>query len=346
MSDPTWLPDVLRAAGLRCDVYPGAFDRGHGDFGNIWGIVAHHTGSFGETPRGIAEHPALGLASQLYLSRDGVYTLCGVGIAWHAGEGSWPGLPTNNANQCTIGIEAANDGTSGWSAAQYNAYVRGCAAILNKLGQPSSHVIGHKEWAAIQGKWDPGGINMNTFRADVARVQAELRGGAPKPVPVVNQIDAQAKVATWLGKRSFSGEKPCKDGVGRFADFEHGSIYWHPKTGAYAIPKGGLYEAFSARKWEQGELGYPVRVHAVLDRGGVQAFQGGVLYVLNGGDPKGHVVHGVIGARWAKEGYEKGALGWPTSDEYADGNGRRQDFEHGSLLWDPSGAVKILNGKA
>lgn len=346
MSDPTWLPDVLRAAGLRCDVYPGAFDRGHGDFGNIWGIVAHHTGSFGETPRGIAEHPALGLASQLYLSRDGVYTLCGVGIAWHAGEGSWPGIPTNNANQCTIGIEAANDGTSGWSAAQYNAYVRGCAAILNRLGQPASHVIGHKEWAAIQGKWDPGGINMNTFRADVARVQAELRGGAPKPVPVVNQIDAQAKVATWLGKRLFSGEKPCKDGVGRFADFEHGSIYWHPKTGAYAIPKGGLYEAFSARKWEQGELGYPVRVHAVLDRGGVQAFQGRVLYVLNGGDPKGNVVHGVIGARWAKEGYEKGALGWPTSDEYADGNGRRQDFEGGSLLWDPSGAVKILNGKA
>lgn len=270
MSDPTWLPDVLRAAGLRCDVYPGAFDRGHGDFGTIWGIVAHHTGSFGETPRGIAEHPSLGLASQLYLSRDGVYTLCGVGIAWHAGEGSWPGLPTNNANQCTIGIEAANDGTSGWSAAQYNAYVRGCAAILNKLGQPSSHVIGHKEWAAIQGKWDPGGINMNTFRADVARVQAELRGGAPKPVPVVNQIDAQAKGATWLGKRLFSGEKPCKDGVGRFADFEHGSIYWHPKTGAYAIPKGGLFEAFAARKFEKG-VGFPLLRHDVRSWGGVQS---------------------------------------------------------------------------
>lgn len=28
MSDPIWLPDVLRAAGLTCDIYPGAFDRG------------------------------------------------------------------------------------------------------------------------------------------------------------------------------------------------------------------------------------------------------------------------------------------------------------------------------
>ena len=185
VGDPVWLPDVLRAAGLRCDIYPGAYERGHGDFGQIWGVVCHHTGSFGETPHGIAEHPDLGLASQLYLSRDGVFTLCGVGIAWHAGNGSWPGIPTDNANQCTIGIEAANDGggtpgrphRSSWPAAQYESYVTGVAAILNHLGQPASHAIGHKEWAgAAQGKWDPGAIDMNIFRADVTREQARLKG--------------------------------------------------------------------------------------------------------------------------------------------------------------------------
>lgn len=185
MADPTWLPEVLRAAGLQCDIYPGAMDRGHGDFGNTWGVVCHHTGSFGETPRGIAEHPDLGLASQLYLGRDGKFVLCGVGIAWHAGRGSWNGIPTDNANQYTIGIEAANDGggtpgkphRTGWSDAQYNSYVTGVAAILNKLGQPSSHAIGHKEWAGpAQGKWDPGAIDMNIFRADVAREQARLKG--------------------------------------------------------------------------------------------------------------------------------------------------------------------------
>lgn len=176
--DPVWLPDVLRAEGLRCDIFPGAFERGHGDMGDIWGVVAHHTGSFGETPNGIANHPSLGLASQLYLSRDGVYTLCGVGIAWHAGNGSWPGLGTNNANPRTIGIEAANDGggrpgkphRASWSDAQYDAYVRGCAAIMRKLGYDSSHVIGHKDWAGpAQGKWDPGAIDMNIFRADIQR---------------------------------------------------------------------------------------------------------------------------------------------------------------------------------
>ncbi len=185
MGDPTWLPDVLRAAGLRCDIYPGAYERGHGDFGQIWGVVCHHTGSNGAPAGSIANHPDLGLASQLHLGRDGTFTLCGVGIAWHAGQGAWAGISTNNANQVTIGIEAANDGggtpgrphRSSWPAAQYEAYVTGVAAILNKLGQPASHAIGHKEWAgAAQGKWDPGAIDMNIFRADVTREQARLKG--------------------------------------------------------------------------------------------------------------------------------------------------------------------------
>lgn len=185
--DPVWLADVLRAEGLRCDIAEGAFDRGHGDMGDIWGVLCHHTGSNNASWQSIAYHPTLGLASQLYLSQEGVYTLCGVGVAWHAGEGSWPGVGTNNGNQRLIGIEAANDGggkpgkphRSSWPDKQYNAYVRGVAAILRKLGYKSERAIAHKEWAgATQGKWDPGAITMDLFRADVAaklKPPAEVR---------------------------------------------------------------------------------------------------------------------------------------------------------------------------
>lgn len=175
--DPVWLADVLRAEGLRCDIAPGAFNRGHGDMADIWGVLAHHTGSNNATWQSIAHHPTLGLASQLHLSRDGVYTLCGVGIAWHAGKGSYPGVGTNNGNQRLIGIEAANDGggapgkphRSSWPDKQYDAYVRGVAAILRKLGYGADRCIAHKEWAGkSQGKWDPGAIDMSTFRADIA----------------------------------------------------------------------------------------------------------------------------------------------------------------------------------
>lgn len=234
MGDPTWLPEVLRNAGLRCDIYPGAMDRGHGDFGGIWGIVCHHTGSNGATPGSIANHPELGLASQLHLGRDGTFTLCGVGIAWHAGSGSWPGISTNNANQVTIGIEAANDGggtpgrphRSSWPDAQYAAYVTGVAAILNKLGQPASHAIGHKEWAgAAQGKWDPGAIDMNIFRADVAREQARLKGDddmfTDDDRRKLNYVYDQLGPNKWgpdssMGKTADGKELTLRDGLAAF----------------------------------------------------------------------------------------------------------------------------------
>ncbi len=217
MADPTWLPGVLRAAGLTVHEYPGWRDRGHGDFGSIWGVICHHTGSFGETPRGIAEHPSLGLASQLYLGRDGAYTVCGAGIAWHAGAGSWPGLPNNSANNFTIGIEAANDGggtpgkphRASWSDAQYNAYVRGVAAILRHLNLPASRAIAHREWAGpAQGKWDPGAIDMDIFRRDVQAVlDGNKSGGSGMSVWQEQFENSEKKTANygaaiwWIDKR-------------------------------------------------------------------------------------------------------------------------------------------------
>lgn len=337
MADPIWLADALRAEGVATVEFGDWKNIGHGDFGGIWGVVAHHTGG-NSSANAIQNHPDLGLCSQIFLNRAGVAHVVGAGLAWHAGSGSYPGIANNNANAVTIGIEAENNGTEGWSSAQYWAYVKVCAAICRRLGVGSGRVIGHKEWAgAAQGKWDPGGMDMGKFRADI---QNQINGGS-KPAPVENQIDRVAGFSAWLGKRLHTGEKPCKDGAGRFADFEHGSIYWHPKTGALPVPTN-VYERWATAKWEQGVLGYPTRFHAVVPNvGDVQAFQGGIIYRKYG--TPGYIVGGVIGARWFKEGAERSDLGWPTSDEYAVGTGRRQDYERGSLEWDPSGAIKILN---
>lgn len=191
--DPVWLPDVLRAAGVRVAEAPGWRERGHGDFDQIWGVIVHHTGSNNTPVTEISHHPELGLASQIHLARDGLATITGVGVAWHAGAGSYPGIPGGNANAVTIGIEAQNSGTSptaahrqGWPDVQYDAYVRTVAAILHRLGHGANRVISHKEWAgAAQGKWDPGGVDMQVFRADVAGEIARLSAAAtPAPEPV------------------------------------------------------------------------------------------------------------------------------------------------------------------
>lgn len=172
MPDPLWLYDVLKnEPGLEGKVkeYPGWKNRGHGDFGDIWGIIAHHTGGNNSTAASIAEgRPDLpGPVSQIHIDRQGIVTVVAAGIAWHGGMGEWPGIGTNNANQVTIGIEASSDGVSPWPKAEYDSYIRVCAAILRKLGHSSSRLIGHKEWAVVQGKWDPGGIDMKDMRKDV-----------------------------------------------------------------------------------------------------------------------------------------------------------------------------------
>lgn len=206
--DPIFLPDVLRAAGLEVRVHQahgsgagrcgGAFQNGHGDFGDIWGMMFHHTGSYGETENGIAHHPTLGLCSQCLVTREGVWIVCGVGIAYHAGLGSYPGVPTNDGNRALIGVEVAHDGggrpglphRSVWTDKQYASVVTGFAACLKRMGHPAARAIAHKEYAgSSQGKWDPGAIDMPTFRRDV---QAAIDGGH------LGSTDTKESDVSWL----------------------------------------------------------------------------------------------------------------------------------------------------
>ena len=190
------------------------------------------------------------------------------------------------------------------------------------------------------GHTDPGvGFPKEEF---IRRVQSLI---APPP----NLINQAADVAkAWIGKRLQTEETPliAKGGIkiGAFVKYENAHVYWRAgERSAFVVPHGGLFEAWAARGWESGPLGFPVRDFTKLPDGAVQAFQNGVL-LRQDGAPDGHPVWGIIGQRYAKEGYEDGPLGYPISDEYDNGTGgRRQDFENGSLDWDPSGAVQILN---
>ncbi|MEU6582400.1 hypothetical protein [Nocardia sp. NPDC046763] len=155
------------------------------------------------------------------------------------------------------------------------------------------------------------------------------------PTPAIDDVYA---ANPWLGTRITDGETTTPDGAGRFTQFEHGYIYWHPATGAHPIPET-LWAKYQELGWEAGSLGYPVTDRTMLNgpdgqaSGEVQGFQGGALYRYQSGDT--YWVHGAIRDRWNRSGYENGPLGWPMSDEIPWDTGTYQDFLHGRIYWTP-----------
>ncbi|MEV6276137.1 N-acetylmuramoyl-L-alanine amidase [Nocardia sp. NPDC051832] len=187
--DPVWLADVLRAEGLRVLEHDGWRERGHGDFRDIRGVLCHHTAGGGPNDWQVVQHGRPGLPgplAQLVLEKDGTYRVIAAGVCWHAGSGSWPGWPTDDANFHTIGIEAVSCGHEpfDWTPRQIDAYQRGTAAILRRIGRDAGDCVAHREYSS-EGKIDPAGLDMDEFRR---AVQGFIEGGAPMSAAEVSQI--------------------------------------------------------------------------------------------------------------------------------------------------------------
>lgn len=226
----TWLPKVLKDAGLKVAEQPGWQTRGHGDVGTIEGVMCHHTAgplrgnmpSLGTVTNG---RPGLsGPLSQLCLGRDGTYFVVAAGRAFHAGGGKWQDITSGNRR--FIGIEAENTGhTSGpkaefpWPAVQMDAYRRGVAAILKHIGAPPIMCCGHREYALPTGRKPDPTFNMNVFRREVGNI---MDGIAPPPV-LIPPVDPDDRPTL---RRGASGDlvKQIQDKVGVDADGAFGPL--------------------------------------------------------------------------------------------------------------------------
>jgi peptidoglycan hydrolase-like protein with peptidoglycan-binding domain len=228
----TWLPDVLKTAGLKISLVEGWENRGPRDAGHIFGVLCHHTvgprsGNMPSLNTLIKGRPDLpGPLAQLGLGRDGTYFIITAGRANHAGRGEFKGVVNGNSN--LIGIEAENTGVANdfpWPAVQLDAYHRGVAAILKHIGRGAEFCAGHKEYALKRGRKTDPDLNMDEFRS---AVKAIMSGTAPAPV-LIPAVEPPAQTGGAPGRptlrRGATGElvKQVQAKVGAPVDGNFGS---------------------------------------------------------------------------------------------------------------------------
>jgi len=128
---------------------------------------------------------------------------------------------------------------------------------------------------------------------------------------------------------------------GAFNHFEGGSIYSSAATGAHVV-KGLIRDKWAATGWERGGLGYPTTDETAIAGGAFNHFQGGSIY--SSAATGAHVVKGGIRDRWAATGWERGVLGYPTSDETAIAGGAFNHFQGGSVYWSAKTGAHDVRG--
>jgi len=207
-----------------------------------------------------------------------------------------------------------------------------------------------KKWRELGGeKWGtpgflpmsaPGGglwVQFQLRNGELASMFSSARTGTFVVSDRINR--AWVRVGRSSGPLGFprGDELPTHDKVGEYQSFEGGVIVWHPQLGAFEV-HGAIYQRYLALGGSN--FGYPT-----TDEGSTPDSAGRFNHFRNtatGGDASiywtqttgTHEVFGLIRGKWAKLGWERSALGYPTSGELVthDGTGRFAVFQHGVIV--------------
>jgi LGFP repeat len=140
-------------------------------------------------------------------------------------------------------------------------------------------------------------------------------------------------------------ERTPPDGVGRYSQFQGGSVYWSPSTGAHEV-YGAIRTKWQQLGSETSALGYPITGERPTPDGvgRYNHFQRGSIYWTP--STGAHEVRGAIWSKWRSLGWETGFLGYPLTDERPtpDGVGRYNHFQGGSVYWTPSTGAHEVHG--
>lgn len=212
-----------------------------------------------------------------------------------------------------------------------------------------SHEVGH--WLGLGHSNCPGAgrsaavmqqqsISLQGCRSNMWPLIAERsRAGRNTGVPV-NWSAVDRKYIALGQERSVLGapvvwEQPTGGRPGRYQSFQEGTISWSSATGAFET-HGQIDIRYRATGGSGGPLAFPTTDTRVTgDRvGRFSRFDGsGGGAIFWSPSTGAQAVYGPIFARWARSGYERGLLGYPTRGVYEVPGGSRADFQGGFIVW-------------
>jgi D-alanyl-D-alanine carboxypeptidase len=112
-------------------------------------------------------------------------------------------------------------------------------------------------------------------------------------------------------------------------------------------PAGAIRAAYATTGFERGGLGYPTsnETCGLVQGGCYQNFQGGAI--LWSPTTGARATGGEIRNAYATTGFERGGLGYPTSNETCGlvQGGCYQNFQGGAILWSPTTGARVTGGE-
>jgi uncharacterized protein with LGFP repeats len=200
---------------------------------------------------------------------------------------------------------------------------------------------------------------------DISSILSGAAGGQSGPYTLARAMDWYAVVVTFRtaaagpiaahyqqlgGASSYLGTpvggEYATAGGGRAQNYTGGAIYWSSGTGAHAV-HGAILAKYHALGGPASFLGYPTTDETGTPDGigrynhfnGQGGWPASIYWTPSTG---AHEIHGAIRAKWASMSWERGPLGYPTSDEFGVTGGRRSNFQHGNITWIAAAGTLIV----
>ncbi|WP_210604809.1 SpoIID/LytB domain-containing protein [Brevibacterium oceani] len=108
----------------------------------------------------------------------------------------------------------------------------------------------------------------------------------------------------------------------------------YPTSGAI----GSLHKTLGGNAGKLGPATGPQRC-TLIQKGCYQSFKNGSIHWTKA--TGAHATWGAVRTAWKKSSWERGPLGYPTSNEYRSGSEIRQKFQHGRIAWTAKSGAKI-----